>query len=138
MKQLNIHHHDKRSIKINGLESNILHEHSSAWNDILGLKETFQLSLEPKNPSFNKKSKRGSENMSNLGPKTYASYSVKKCVKLWGLVSIYWGLKSLKNRYGRLGCESGCILLRKDWKMCALSSPKGRWAKAQKEKIRHF
>ena len=29
LKQLNIHHHDKRSIKVKGLENNLLHEHSS-------------------------------------------------------------------------------------------------------------
>ena len=139
MKQLNIYHHDKRSIKIKGLESNLLREHSSTWNDVLGFKETFQLSLKLRNPSFNRKSKKGSENMSNLGSQNVCvSERKKKGVELWGLVSIYKGLKALKNRYERLGCESGCILLRKDRKGCALSSPKDHWAKAQKEKIRPF
>ena len=41
-------------------------------------------------------------------------------------------------RLRRLGCESGRILLRKDRKLCALSSPEDCWAKAQKGKIQPF
>ena len=70
----------------------------------------------------------------------YASQSVKKKngVELWGLVSIYRHQRALKNRYRRLGCESGCILLRKDRKVYALLSPECHWAKAQQGKIRPF
>ena len=46
----------------------------------------------------------------------------KKSAELWGSVSIYRGQRTLKNRHGRLGCESGRILLWKDRKRCALSS----------------
>ena len=53
-------------------------------------------------------------------------------------VSIYRGQKTLKNRHGRLGCESGRILPRKGRKVCALSSPEGSWAKAQKGTIQPF
>ena len=37
----------------------------------------------------------------------------KKCAELWGLVSIYRGQKTLKNRYRWLWFKSGRILLRK-------------------------
>ena len=51
----------------------------------------------------------------------YASHSVKKKgAELWGSFSIYKGQKTLKNRHGQLGCESGCILLQKDRKRCTL------------------
>ena len=59
----------------------------------------------------------------------------KKGVELWGSVSIYRGQKTLKNRYGWLGFESRLILLQIGRKGCALSSPKGCWAKANHMKI---
>ena len=68
----------------------------------------------------------------------YASQSLKKGSELWGSVSIYRGQKALKNRYGWLGFESGLILLQKDQKGYALSSPEGRWAKTQYMEIQHF
>ena len=42
----------------------------------------------------------------------------KKGVELWGSASIYRSKKSLKNRYGWLGFESGRILLQKGRKWC--------------------
>ena len=56
----------------------------------------------------------------------------KKSSQLWDLISIYRGGKTLKHRHGRLKCDSRRILMWKGKKECALSSPKGSWAKAQK------
>ena len=65
--------------------------------------------------------------MSGLRVKNvYLSKHKKKGAELWGSVSIYRGHKTLKNRHEWLGCESGRILLWKDRKWGALSSPKGR------------
>ena len=44
----------------------------------------------------------------------------KKGVELWDSVSIYIGQKTLKHRHGWLGCESGHIILWKDWKGCLI------------------
>ena len=105
-----------------------------------GSKKLIQLSLKPKNPNLSNKTQRRDQKIWAIWkPKTYTSQSVKKKdVELWGSVSIYRSQMILKNRHGRLGCESEHILLRKDRKGCALSSPKGRWAKAQQRKIRPF
>ena len=46
LKQVNMHHHDKRSIKTKGLEGNLLHEHSSSCEDALGFKETYAIIFE--------------------------------------------------------------------------------------------
>ena len=90
-----------------------------------------QFSLKPKNPNLISKTQRGDQKIWAIWkPKTYASLSVKKKgSELWDSVSIYRGQKALKNRYGWLGFESGLILLRKDWKGCALSSLEGHWPK---------
>ena len=70
-------------------------------------------------------------------PKRMSLKVCKKSVELWSSVSIYRGLRILKNRYGQLGFESKRILLRKDRKGYAYSSPEGRWAKTQNMGIRH-
>ena len=41
-----MYHHDKRSIKTEGLESNLLHKHSSSWEDVLGFKEIYVILFE--------------------------------------------------------------------------------------------
>ena len=41
-----MHHHDRKNIKVKGLESNLLHEHSSTWKDVLGFKKTYSVMLE--------------------------------------------------------------------------------------------
>ena len=66
----------------------------------------------------------------------YASQSVRKKVLNYEVQSLF--IEALKNRQGRLGCESERILLQKDRKWYALSSPEGRWAKDQKGKIQPF
>ena len=68
----------------------------------------------------------------------YVSQSVKKKgTELYSSVSIYKGQKTLKNRYRRLGFESGRIILQKGRKWCVLSSLKGHWAKAHMMEIQH-
>ena len=46
LKQLSMDHHNKRSIKTKGLESNLLHEHSSSWEDVLGFKDICSILFE--------------------------------------------------------------------------------------------
>ena len=41
-----MHHHDRRSIRTKGLESNLLHEHSYTYEDVLGFKETYSAIFE--------------------------------------------------------------------------------------------
>ena len=93
-----------------------------------GSKKLIQLSLKPKNLNLSSKTQKGDQKIWAIWkPQTYTSQSVKKKgAELWGLVFIYRGQRTLKNRHGRLGCKSKHILLRKNRKRCALSSPEGR------------
>ena len=74
-----------------------------------------QFSLKPKNPNLSSKTQKGDQKIWAIWePKMCASQSVKKKgAELWGWVSIYRSQRILKNRHGRLGCESEHILLQK-------------------------
>ena len=119
------------------IENNLLHEHS------LFLRGCFRVQINLFNYLWNLKTlileaniKEDQQISAIWEPQNVCLLERrKKGAELWDLVSIYRDQKTLKNRHGWLGCEFGCILLRKDRKDALYRHPKGVRPKPKRRKF---